>query len=96
MRKLSAMILSIWLIVLELTCMRTCYALSLFDIKQFMSYRYEIQATLLKYAKLVHFARKMMSYFSIHMVRYLLIPTARLLDLYLVYIIVGTGHVLPV
>ncbi|EEC69774.1 hypothetical protein OsI_00042 [Oryza sativa Indica Group] len=33
------------------------------------AYLYEIQATLLKYAKLVHFARKMMSYFSIHMVR---------------------------
>uniref|UniRef100_A0A453I7V3 Uncharacterized protein n=1 Tax=Aegilops tauschii subsp. strangulata TaxID=200361 RepID=A0A453I7V3_AEGTS len=63
------MILSIWLIVLVHTCMRIWFALSLFDIKQYMSYKSEIQAALLRYGELVHFAGKMTNYFFIHMAR---------------------------
>ena len=71
MKRLSAMILSIWHIVLVLTCMRTCYVLFLWDIKQYISYRSEILATLLTYAELALSAGKMMSYFFTHMFRYL-------------------------
>jgi hypothetical protein len=71
MKRLSAMILSIWYIVLALTCMRICFVLFLCGTKQYISYRSEIQATLLRYAELVLSAGKMMSYFFIHMPRYL-------------------------
>ena len=71
MKRLSAMILSIWHIVLVLTCMKTCFVLFRWDIKQYISYRSEIQATLLRYAELALSAGKMMSYFFTHMFRYL-------------------------
>ena len=44
---LYAMILSIWLIVLVLTYTRIWFAFSLLDIKQYISYKSEIQAALL-------------------------------------------------
>lgn len=86
MKRLSAMILSIWHIVLVLTCMRTCFVLFLWDIKQYISYRSEIQATLLRYAELALSAGKMMSYFFTHMFRYLQILVLQFVVFYLLYI----------